>query len=330
MADSERGPFLSVVVPARNSADTIAECLRSLRRHLPQTCSEVIVVDNGSSDGTGRIAREEGARVIEAPGVFVSEVRNVGARQATGDGELLGFIDSDCTITPGWYQAAVALLESDRTIGVAGSRHVIPENPSWVEEVWFRSHRSMERKDPLDVAYIPAGNLVVRKKVFRQVGGFDPTMETGEDPDLCNRIGSAGFRIVEWDAIRCVHLGEPKSLVQVFRRERWHGRGVRLRYADGRLAPVVVATALFLVLVLAGVAGLAAAVVVGLTLPVAALVPALAIPAVFAITKGRKLPVTQLPALALVYTFYFLGRAASLPVAAARAMFKRKGPTADA
>ncbi len=322
MASSEKVPFLSVVVPALNAVDTIADCLRALRRHLPEGASEVIVVDNGSTDGTGQAAREENVRVVQAPGVFVSEVRNSGARHAAGD--LFAFVDSDCTITPEWYQAVVDLLEGDGTIGAAGSRHVIPENPSWVEAVWFQAHHSGDRGGPREVAYVPAGNLVVRREVFLQVGGFDPTLETGEDPDLCNRIGSAGYRIVEWDRIRCIHLGEPKTLMQVFRREKWHGRGVRLRYADGRVSPVVLATALFLLLLLAGVTGLVTAGFTGFTLPAATAILALGIPALFAVVRSRTVPVVKLPALALVYTFYFLGRAASLPGAAVRAMFTKR------
>ncbi|MBD3868856.1 MAG: glycosyltransferase [Acidobacteria bacterium] len=327
MSDSEKRPTLSVVVPARNSADTIGECIRSLKMHIPSNVAEIIVVDNGSTDETGRIASEEGVHLVEAPDVFVSEVRNQGAWEATG--ELLGFIDSDCTISQGWYKAALELLDSDSAIAVAGSRHVIPDNPSWVEEVWFLAHHRKIQEEPVDVSYIPAGNLVVRADVFRQVKGFDPSMETGEDPDLCNRIRSAGYRIVEWDRILCVHLGEPKTLLQVFLRERWHGRGVRLQYADGRWSPVVLATAMFLLLIMAGAAGLAASGILGVEPSLMMFALALGIPAVFAAVKGRTVPPYRLPALALVYMFYFMGRAASLPGAIARAMFRKKGPRGD-
>ena len=193
MSDSAKRPLLSVVVPARNSAETIGACIRSLKEHIPPERVEILVVDNGSTDGTRRIALEQGIRLVEAPGVFVSEVRNRGAWEATG--ELLGFVDSDCTIAPDWYQAAVDLLDSDPAVAVVGSRHVIPDNPSWVEEVWHQAHHLKVREQPREVPYIPAGNLVVRADVFRQVQGFDPSMETGEDPDLCNRIRSAGYNL---------------------------------------------------------------------------------------------------------------------------------------
>jgi GT2 family glycosyltransferase len=170
------------------------------------------------------------------------------------------------------------------------------------------------------VAYIPAGNLLTPIRVFRESGGFDPTLETGEDPDLCNRIRSTGYRIVEWDRIRCIHLGEPKSLAQVFRREMWHGRGVRLRYADGRVAPVVLATVLFGVLMLLAAAGLLLSLGGGTLLPASAAVLPWIVPAIYALSRAGRVRPARLPALMAVYGFYFLGRMVALPVAVLRGL----------
>ncbi len=323
MTGSPSDPHISVVVPAKNSADTIGACIRSLEEHLPAGRYEIIVVDNDSTDGTGQAASRHSVKVLSATGVFVSQVRNVGAQEASGD--LLAFIDSDCTITPEWYRSAVALLNGDPGIGVAGSRHVIPETPSWVEAVWAEAQYSESGGEPRDVAYIPAGNLLTPRKVFQEVGGFDSTLETGEDPDLCNRIHSAGYRIVEWDRIRCIHLGEPKSLWQVFRREKWHGRGVRLRYANGRMAPVVLATGLFGALLLLAAAGVLISLVSTTLLPVAAAVLPVAVPAIYTLSRVGRLKPSRLPALMAVYTFYFLGRVVSLPVAVMRALRSPEG-----
>ncbi len=323
MTGSPSDPFISVVVPAKNTAETIGACIGSLEEHLPAGRYEIIVVDNDSTDGTAQAASRPGVRVISARGVFVSEVRNVGAREARG--ELLAFIDSDCTITTRWYRSAVDLLNSDSGIGVAGSRHVIPEDPAWVEAVWAEAHQSESDGEPRDVAYIPAGNLVTPGNVFREAGGFDPTLETGEDPDFCKRIQSAGYRVVEWDRIRCVHLGEPKSLRQVFRREKWHGRGVRLRYANGRIAPVVVATGLFGVLLLMAAAGALAGLITATMLPAAALALPWAVPALYTLSRAGRVKPSRLPALMAVYTAYFLGRVVSLPVATIRALRSPEG-----
>ena len=323
MTGSPSDPYISVVVPARNSADTIGVCIRSLEEHIPAGKYEIIVVDNDSTDNTGQEASRHDVTVVSATGVYVSQVRNVGAEQARGD--LLAFIDSDCTITPEWYRSAVELLDRDPGTGVVGSRHVIPENPAWVEAVWAEAHHSDRAGEPREVAYIPAGNLLIPRKVFQEVGGFDPTLETGEDPDLCNRIGSAGYRIVEWDRIRCVHLGEPKTLRQVFLREKWHGRGVRLRYASGRVAPVVLATCLFGALLPVAAAGVLMSLVTSTLLPATALLLPLAVPAIYTLARAGRVKLSRLPALMAVYTFYFLGRAVSLPVAILRALRDPQG-----
>lgn len=325
MTGSPSDPFISVIVPAKNSAGTIDACIDSLEAHLPASRYEIIVVDNDSADGTGDAAALRGVQVLSASSVFVSEARNIGARRSRGG--LLAFIDSDCTITAGWYRSAVDLLDSDACIGVVGSRHVLPDDPSWVEAVWAEAQHSEQGGEPRDAPYIPAGNLVTRGSVFREVGGFDPTLETGEDPDLCNRVRSAGYRIVRWDNIRCVHLGEPKSLLQVFRRERWHGRGVRLRYANGRIAPVVLATILFGCLLLPAAAGLLAGLATFAPLPAFAVLLPLVVPAVYTLARAGKVRPTRLPALMAVYAAYFFGRAVSLPVALVRALGAPRGGT---
>jgi GT2 family glycosyltransferase len=305
---------ISIVVPALNAARTIEQCLASIVANVSPEC-EIIVVDNGSTDATVSLARGfAGVAVDVVPSGFVSLVRNVGARRARH--AILAFVDSDCTVSPGW-QAAIADVLSREDVGVTGSRHVLPDRPTWCERAWAAAHRRDDRASS-EVAYIPAGNLAVRASVFASVGGFDETLQTGEDPDLCARIAQRGYRILQDVRIRCVHLGEPKTLAQVFRRERWHGRGARFHYADGRIAPITWMTALFAALLAGGAATAvsaagAAAVLAGLAAP-------WLIPAAYTARHVRKLegPLQALQ-LWLVYAAYFLGRTAAFPVVLVRA-----------
>ena len=117
-----------------------------------------------------------------------------------------------------------------------------------------------------EVAYFPRESAA-RRDVFLAVDGFDESLETGEDPDLCARIAARGHRIVEARDVQCVHLGEPRTLGDVFRRERWHGRGARLRYGDGRLAPIMIGTTLFAVCLAGAVAGVLLAPMLGSAWP---------------------------------------------------------------
>jgi glycosyltransferase involved in cell wall biosynthesis len=306
---------LSIIIPARNSSRFIEECLTAIRERVPGDRSEVIVVDNGSLDDTVAKARSHGARIVSVPSGFVSAVRNSGARAARYP--MLAFVDSDCAVRPGWFEAVTAAL-SDPSIGVTGRRHELPDNPTWVESVWQSAHRMPMEDGPTDVAYIPAGNMAVRSEVFSSVGGFDESLETGEDPDLCARIAASGLRVVQDASIRCVHLGEPKTLRDVFRRERWHGRGARFRYADGRHAPVTYATA-----TIGGwlIAAPAISYMVGADAVQAAILLVAApvlIPVIYAVRcVGIRRP-ARLVRLSAVYVAYFAGRVAAFPVAMSR------------
>lgn len=307
---------VSVVVPAKNASKTIDACLAAIERNVPRESCEVIVADNGSTDGTREIAARRRVRVVRVPQGFVSRVRNQGAAEARGS--ILAFVDSDCLVQRGWYEAVTTLL-SDAATGIAGCRHEIPEGGTWCQQVWHDAQLRREtiRRDA--VLYVPAGNCAVRRDVFLSVGGFDEKLETGEDPDLCSRIAALGLRVVTASSMRNVHLGEPPALIDVFRRERWHGRGVRLTYSNGRIAPIMTATLMFAALLTTGTCALVgvplgAPVALALALPLAFMVPLS-----FALRYQNWANPWQCCKLWIVYCVYFLGRAAALPVALRRA-----------
>jgi GT2 family glycosyltransferase len=74
------------------------------------------------------------------------------------------------------------------------------------------------------VEWLGSGNLAVRRRAFDDRRGFDETLETCEDVDLCQRLGAAGWRVVADERLRSVHHGDPKTLRELFRSERWRGR----------------------------------------------------------------------------------------------------------
>ena len=320
-------PPISVVVPTRNVAATIGVCLQSILDELAGTGHEVIVVDNGSSDATLDIVRRFAVRLEVVSPCFVARSRNCGARLAVHP--LLAFVDSDCVVRPGW-SANIREVLSDESIGVTGSRHVLREDSTWVERAWDRAHRRRSERPLEDTVYIPAGNLAVRRSVFLDVGGFDETLETGEDPDLCARIAARGYRIVEARDIRCVHLGEPRTLGDVFRRERWHGRGARLRYGDGRIAPITISTVVFAVTLVLAVTALALAMWWRSIWPLAVAALPLSLPALYAARYARGGDPAHFVQLSAIYLAYFFARTAALPVVAARAWQRRAAPTGAA
>ncbi len=211
---------LSFVIPVRNDARRLANCLRSIASNDHQSMAvEIIVADNGSTDGTPEAARAAGAQVFSWPGLRVSELRNHGAAAASG--EVLAFVDADHEIAANWISAAVETLAADRTAAV-GALYTAPAPGTWVQRLYgVLRGRTVGRQD---VGWLGSGNLAVRRGVFESVGGFDEALEACEDVDLCQRLRSAGWRVVADERLKSVHLGDPPTLAALFRAERWRGR----------------------------------------------------------------------------------------------------------
>jgi GT2 family glycosyltransferase len=211
---------VSFVIPVRDDAARLARCLERIRSNRARGVAiEAVVVDNGSRDRSAAVARAAGAIVIEAPGVPVAVMRNRGAARAGGD--VVAFVDADHEIESSWARHAIAAL-TDARVGAAGAAYHAPQNGTWVQRTYdtLRTRVSGRR----DVEWLGSGNLAVRRDAFRSVGGFDTSLETCEDVDLCQRLRAAGYRVVSDERLRSVHLGDPATLGALFRSELWRGR----------------------------------------------------------------------------------------------------------
>jgi hypothetical protein len=110
----------------------------------------------------------------------------------------------------------------DPSVGAAGASYVPPPDGTWVQRLYgVLRGKTVGRHD---TRWLASGNLVVRRTVFQQIGGFDRTLEACEDVDLCQRLRKRGWRLVADERMTSVHLGDPKSLTAVFKGERWRGR----------------------------------------------------------------------------------------------------------
>lgn len=213
-------PTVSFVVPVRNDAAGLARCLRSIAAaSAGAATTEVVVVDNGSTDGSSDVARDAGAHVLVIPNSRVSALRNKGALATTG--ELLAFVDADHELGHDWVKAALQIM-GDPAVSGTGSSYSSPPDPTWVQCAYdgLRDHRPGLRK----VEWLGSGSLMVRRHVFQSVGGFDASLEACEDVDLCRRIRAAGGLLVSDQRLRSVHYGDPASLTGLFESELWRGR----------------------------------------------------------------------------------------------------------
>ena len=211
---------ITFVIPVRNDAERLRRCLASIRRNeAPSGALDIVVVDNGSSDGSADVARAARARVLVVPGVRVAELRNRGA--SLSDLDVLAFVDADHEISADWVEAALHSFD-DRSVAAVGALCHPPTDGTWVQRTYdlLRSHPSGIR----ETEWLGAGNMAVRREAFDRVGGFDSSLEASEDVALSQSLQQAGYRLLTNERLFSVHFGDPRDLRELFVSEMWRGR----------------------------------------------------------------------------------------------------------
>ena len=223
VAERHVTPVVSVVVPVYNKRAYLRAALDSIVAAGKRAgFVQLIFVDHHSTDGSYELLREYGrdAEVQRIDGGNISTVRNAGARSARG--RYLSFIDCDCVIPVDYFLNLTAVFESSGADAV-GCEVGIPASATWTERLWYELHVV-----PTDGFrhYLNSANFAVRRAAFDAVGGFDEALPVGEDTNICQRLIASGYRIFESHQLSVVHLDNPKTPLQFFRKQRWHGLAV--------------------------------------------------------------------------------------------------------
>jgi len=208
---------LSIIIPAHNEEVFITGLLRSIEAHL-QIDHEIIVVNNGSSDNTEKVAAIYNCKIINiSDKVSPSKARNIGTKSATGN--FFVFLDADVEITEEWgleVKKVISTTDPEAYI-LTGESYIISKEPSFIELYWFDPLRKKEK------TYINGGNIIITKRFFETLNGFDESRETGEDVDFCLRATQAGGELIFNSALKVHHEGFPQTIFQFIKREKWHG-----------------------------------------------------------------------------------------------------------
>lgn len=212
----ENKPLVSIIIPTRNSADTIDACLRSIKGQSYSNL-EIIVVDNYSHDQTLDIATEYGAKVY-LKGPERSAQVNFGVSKAKG--KYVYRVDSDFVLEPNVVMEAVQNCEKQGYDGIAVHNTSDPSVSFWAKV--RKMERDSYRNDNLNVAA-----RFWKKESFELVGGFDVDLIAGDDYDLQNRLLKSGFKIGRIRAQE-THIGEPKSMAEIFRKHYYYGKNIGL------------------------------------------------------------------------------------------------------
>lgn len=224
-------PLVSFVIPVRNDATRLHRCLSSIvRNEYPRELIEIIVVDNDSTDGSARAARQFSAIVLKSSEGSVAALRNKGARAALGS--IIAFVDSDHEIDRSWIETAVDVLAAP-DVAATGAPYLTQPGPNWVQQQYDGLRARPLRRE--DVEWLGSGNFAVKRAAFERIGGFDASLTACEDVDFCNRLVQSGCRIVADPNLRSVHFGDPRTLRALFFGELWRGRdNLRVTFSGPR------------------------------------------------------------------------------------------------
>jgi glycosyltransferase involved in cell wall biosynthesis/O-antigen/teichoic acid export membrane protein len=175
---------VSVVVPARNAATWLGECLESIGRQHPQ---EMIVIDGCSTDDTVQIARSFGARVISDEGRGLPAARMLGARIANSD--VVALIDADVVLPPGSLEELLGEFETGGFDGLQFGLASESDGPGyWGSALaWHHNHSRVR-------SWFGVCATLMRRDVLLSVG-FDDNFRSGEDIELKIRLEDAGYRL---------------------------------------------------------------------------------------------------------------------------------------
>jgi O-antigen biosynthesis protein len=206
---SSETPAVSIIVPVYNHFELTYGCLEAIAAHIDAPSYEVIIVDDCSTDATGRmLATVDGARVVRNTKQlgFIGAC-NAGAAAARGD--YLVFLNNDTQVQPGWLRELRDTFDAEPTAGIVGSKLVYPDGR--LQEaggiVWrdgraalvgrFQDPESPKYTYLRRTDYCSGASIMIPRALFESLGGFDPLFAPAyyEDTDLACRVRQAGREV---------------------------------------------------------------------------------------------------------------------------------------
>jgi glycosyltransferase involved in cell wall biosynthesis len=218
---------LGVVAIGRNEGERLRRCLESVAGRA----AWVVYVDSGSTDDSVAMAEDKGALVVELDRSIpftAARARNAGLerlRAAAPSLELVQFVDGDCEVVAGWLERAERELAARPEVAVVCGRRRERHPDASV----YNRLCDLEWDTPVGLADASGGDAMMRAAPLAEVGGYNPDLIAGEEPDLCLRLRQHGWKILRVDAEMTLHDAAMTRFAQWWKRSLRAGHA----YAEG-------------------------------------------------------------------------------------------------
>lgn len=219
--------MIGVVLIGRNEGERLVRCLASVRG----SDARIVYVDSGSTDDSIATARAAGSEVVELDlnkPFTAARARNAGFARLFKLGPMpdyVQFVDGDCELHADWVATAQGFLDANpRVAAVCGRRR-----ERFPEASVYNRLCDREWDTPIGQAKATGGDVLMRTAALQEVGGFNPSLIAGEEPELCVRLRKAGWEIWRLNAEMTLHDAAMTRFGQWWKRARRGGHA----YAEG-------------------------------------------------------------------------------------------------
>jgi len=216
-------PQLSIIIPTWNTAEITLKCIRTINKYLPPKSTQIVIVDNGSTDNTQNLVSkiENVLYLKNSANLGFAKGNNIGAKSATGD--YLLFLNSDMELVDASLLKMLIYLKSYPKIGIIGPQFLNtdltpqgsvmpPQTPfNAIKEYWLNLSGSYTKytpigESPINVWAISGGAVLISKEIFNKINGWDERyFFYYEDLELCKQIRKLGKQIYYYPSCKVIH-----------------------------------------------------------------------------------------------------------------------------
>lgn len=224
---SSFAPQISVLIPVYNDIGRVGLCIERLKAmNFPQYSYEVIIVDNGSTDGTYEFLQQLVAKLDERifrllqclkPGSYAA--RNEGLKVAQG--EFVAFTDSDCLVSKNWLQDLLKCWkEQSGSVVIAGKVSFFPDHTKCTEQsaLDFENMFSMKQDENAKNGKCITANLFCSMELIKTHDGFNERLKSGGDVEFSQRVVNAGGKIIYSKNAEVLHPSRNKEELLIKRK----------------------------------------------------------------------------------------------------------------